>query len=101
MVTQHDAFDTILDSHFRILHALNPLEHDWQPRSLFDPCQVGPCQRLVNVLSHQPTESTSLLVGRSFGPADGRLHIASSDALVGLALARDWCIYCNENRLDS
>ena len=55
VVGQHEALDAVVpEGRFRVRGALDPLDDDRQAGRLVDPGDVGPGERLVDVLAREP-----------------------------------------------
>lgn len=89
VVGQHEARDAgVREGRLRVRGALDPLDDDGQAGRLVDPGDVGPAERLVDVLAHEPAHAAAALVVGGHGAADGRGDVrVGGDALVRFALA--------------
>ena len=90
MVREHDTLDAVPDRRLRVRGALDPLYDDGQAGRLLDPGDVGPRERLVDVLAHEAAHAAALFVVGGDGAADGGGYVGVGGyALVGFALAGD------------
>lgn len=102
MVAQHDTIYTILNSQLDVLNSLNALEYNRHRAFLPNPLQVLPIETLVNVLPHQSSQSTALIILATLAPAHFRLnHHILSCAFIGFTLAGDGCVDGDKDRLDT
>lgn len=102
MVAKHDTIHTILNSEPHVLDSLSALEHNRHRALLPNPLQILPVKTLVNILSHQSSQSTTLIILATLAPAHLRLnHHILSCAFVGFALARDGCVDGNKDGFDT
>lgn len=103
VVRQHEARDAVVaERRLRVRGALDALDDDGQAGRLVDPGDVGPGERLVDILAREPAEAAAPLVGGGHGDAegggDGRV---GGDALVRFALAGDVGVDGDEDGFDA
>ncbi|KAI6767438.1 hypothetical protein HG530_005447 [Fusarium avenaceum] len=102
MVAEHDTINTILNRQLDILHRLHALQHNRHRALLSNPLQVLPRKALVNILPHQPAESTALAVLAALTTAHRRLdNDGLWCSLVGFALSRDGGVDGDEDCFDA
>lgn len=102
MITQHNAINPLLNRQPHILHRLHTLQHNRYRALPPDPLQILPAQRLINMLAHQPTQTTALVVFATFGTAHLRLDLNRlRGPLVGFALAGDGGVDSYEDGFDA
>lgn len=102
VVRQHDALDAVRERPCGVGGALDALDDDGQARRPLDPGDVGPAQRLVNVLAHEAAHAAAFAVVGGGGAADGRGEgRVGGDAFVGFALAGDVGVGRDEDGADA
>ena len=101
VIREHDALDAEADGSLRVRGALDALDDDGQAGRLLDPGDVGPAQRFVDVLPHEPAHAAAFLVVGSDGTADGGGYVVGRDALVCFALAGDVGVDGDEDGFDA
>ncbi len=102
VVRDHDALDAVLEGRLRVRGALDPLDDDGEAGRLLDPGDVGPAERLVDVLAHEAAHAAALAVVGGDGAADGGGDVfVGGDALVGFALAGDVGVDGDEDGADA
>ena len=94
--------DVVLEGPFCVGGALDALDHDGESRRLLDPRDVGPAERLVDVLAHEPAHAAAAFVVGGDGAADGGGDgVVGGDALVRFALAGDVGVDGHEDGFDA
>lgn len=90
MVAEHNTINAMLNRQLDILHRLHTLEHNRHRALLSNPLQVLPRKALVNILPHQPAQSTALAVLAALATAHRRLdNDGLWCSLISLALSGD------------
>jgi hypothetical protein len=90
VITQHNTLDTILNRQLDILHSLNPLQHNRHRALPSYPLQILPREALIDILPHQPSESTALTIFTALTTAHGRFNNNSlRGSLISLAFSGD------------
>lgn len=102
MVTQHHPINPILNRQPHILHRLHAFQNNRHRTLPPNPLQILPAQCFVDVLSHQPPQTTALVILAALRPAHLGLDLDSlRRSLVGFALARDGSVDGDEDGFDA
>lgn len=88
VITQHNTLNTILNRQLDILHSLDTLQHNRHRALPSYPLQILPRKTLVDILPHQPSESTALTIFTALTTAHGRFYNNSlGGSFIGLAFS--------------